>query len=389
MLTDDLDRLAAFEPGPFPVLSLYLDTGPDDTGRRHFDAFLRKELRSRMETYPANSTARQSFEQDVEKVHKYIETNLKPDTNGLAVFASSGRNLFEAIQLPVRFENLVVANDRLHLYPLARAEDQFPRYAALLADTNHARLFVFSTGRRIDNVEVEGQKTKQVKVGGWSQARYQRHIENYHLQHVKEVVDVLDRVVRDEQIPHVILAGDEVVVPMLRDQMPKHLSEKIVDILRMDQRTPEHEVLARSLEVLRRKDAETDEAVVQDLIGQYRGGGLATVGAEEVLAALQKGQVDTLVITARPDLIEGAEVIASAPDGAVEHTGSVSAGLAAVDAAAATADDRPADNTPPALRVADELVIRAKQTSANLRFIENPQLLADIGGVGAFLRFRA
>jgi len=36
---------------------------------------------------------------------------------------------------------------------------------------------------------------------------------------------------------------------------------------------------------------------------------------------------------------------------------------------------------------ANDLVTLAKQTSATVRFIENPQLLADVGGVGASLRF--
>ena len=39
--------------------------------------------------------------------------------------------------------------------------------------------------------------------------RYQRHTENYHLHHAKEVIEKLDRLVREERIEHVILAGDE------------------------------------------------------------------------------------------------------------------------------------------------------------------------------------
>ena len=39
------------------------------------------------------------------------------------------------------------------------------------------------------------------------------------------------------------------------------------------------------------------------------------------------------------------------------------------------------------VKLADELVTRAEQTSARIRFIENAELLADIGGVGALLRF--
>jgi len=38
--------------------------------------------------------------------------------------------------------------------------------------------------------------------------------------------------------------------------------------------------------------------------------------------------------------------------------------------------------------LSDELVTRAQQTGARIRFIEDAALLAGIGGVGALLRFR-
>ena len=50
--------------------------------------------------------------------------------------------------------------------------------------------------------------------------------------------------------------------------------------------------------------------------------------------------------------------------------------------AAAVAEPLPAPE-----KVADQLVRLARQTSANVRFIEEPALLAEAGGVGAFLRF--
>ena len=38
--------------------------------------------------------------------------------------------------------------------------------------------------------------------------------------------------------------------------------------------------------------------------------------------------------------------------------------------------------------LADLLVTKARQTDATVTFIEDPALLADVGGVGAFLRWR-
>src|SRR5690606_15613120 len=220
MLDDDLDRLAAWEPSGTPVLSLYLDTRPDETGRRTFDIFLRNELPKRLETWPASSAERASLEADRERISRYLDDELQTSTKGIALFACHAADLFEALQFEVPLENLIGVSDRPQLYPLARVLDQYPRYAAVLADTNQARIFVFSTGRRERELEVQGRPTKHHKVGGWSQARYQRHVEHIHLQHVKEIVDVLDDLVRREQIEHVVLAGDEVVVPMIREQLP-------------------------------------------------------------------------------------------------------------------------------------------------------------------------
>ena len=44
--------------------------------------------------------------------------------------------------------------------------------------------------------------------------------------------------------------------------------------------------------------------------------------------------------------------------------------------------------SPAVAQTVDELVARAQQSSARIRFIEDDNLLADVGGVGALLRFR-
>ena len=51
-----------------------------------------------------------------------------------------------------------------------------------------------------------------------------------------------------------------------------------------------------------------------------------------------------------------------------------------------TSDPAAADAT--RLVVADELVTRAEQTGARVRFIEDASLLEPVGGAGALLRFR-
>jgi len=63
-LAAQLDRVAAFDSGPYPVVSLYLNLQPDQHGRDNFDPFLRKALAERIRTYGAEGPERASLERD-------------------------------------------------------------------------------------------------------------------------------------------------------------------------------------------------------------------------------------------------------------------------------------------------------------------------------------
>jgi peptide chain release factor subunit 1 len=235
-----------------------------------------------------------------------------------------------------------------------------PRYAVLLADTRLARLFVVAASTMERAVQIEGVKTHRHKMGGWSQARYQRHVDNNHLQHAKEAVDALARVVQADGIEAIVIAGDEVIVPLLKEQLPKELAARVVDVLKLDIRAPEREVLEATLDTMREKDAETDRGRVDALLDAYRANGLAVVGVEETTRALSLGQVDELLLTSVPRAIDAGHATGAA--GVTEPS--------------------------PEEQAADALIVGARQTGAALRFIEDAALLAPVGGVGAFLRFK-
>jgi peptide chain release factor subunit 1 len=370
-LETHLKALADFEPSALPVLSLYLDTRPNEHGRDQFQPWLRKELASRGRFFTAGSVEAKSFETDSRRIQEWLSERLNPASKCVAIFACSGATeFFEAEQFETDIaKSELYVQDQPHLYPLARLLDQYPRYAAVLANTNSARIAVFGLNRLQSAQEVHNAKTKRTNVGGWSQARFQRHVDNFHKQHAKEVIEVLDRIVREESIKHVVLAGDEeVVIPLLKEEMPKHLRDIMVDTLRLDSTAPDTVLLERSMEALREEDGRRDAEKVEFLINEYRSGGLAVAGFIDTFSALEKGQVDELVLAASPSAIE-------APEEALAVTPQ-------------TAGDTKSDAQSRAQLIADALVTAAQKTSANVSFIEDPHRLADLGGCGALLRYR-
>jgi peptide subunit release factor 1 (eRF1) len=137
-------------------------------------------------------------------------------------------------------------------------------------------------------------------------------------------------------------------------------------------------VLKASLEAMQRHNARSDREKVEAAVGEYRAGGLGVVGPEDTLDALTKGQVDELLIAGT--LREMQRVQGGTAEGSTDGTSeAVVTPVAAGEAAAAG---------PEAVRLADELVTKAKQTSAGITFIEDPALLSDYGGVAALLRFK-
>lgn len=373
-LRERLEKLATFEPQEVPVLSLYLNLSADQHGRDNYQTFVRKVVGERQKAFRDNTPERLSFDQDVKRLTTYLADEVNRESNGVAIFACSAADgFFEAIQLdaPVD-EHWLFVGDAPHLYPLARLVDQYPRYASVVLDTHRARIFVFSLGATEQRRQVISTKTRRNSMGGWSQARYQRRADNFHLLHIKEVVETLDKIVRQDNIQHIVVAGDDVVVPLLKEQLPQRLIDKLVDVLRLETYSSEDEILEATLEAMRQKDAETDEEKVKELLDAWQGTGLGVVGAEATLHALSLGQVDELLISGS----EGALRVVPLPSDA-------SKGKITVDTSGPDTGSEPDK-----VKLASELVKRAEQTAARVRFIENADLLSEFGGVGALLRFR-
>jgi peptide subunit release factor 1 (eRF1) len=367
-------KLADFEPTSLPVLSIYLNTQPDNHGRTpDLQPYLDREFKSLRSTWPASTPARESFDRDAERIGAFIADNLENSVNGLAIFACSGKDLFETIQMaaPVR-ENRTYVYHQPHLYQLALIDDENPRYAAVFTDASRARIFVFGLGRKLDDDQVKNKTMHRVKVGGWSQARYQRRVENAQAQHAKEVAEHLVEIVREDRISQIVIAGDSETVPVLMEHLPQEIRGMVIEGPKIANHASEQEIFSATIDTIKEESAKTEAEKVNRLLEAYRARGLAVVGPEATLEALTNGQVDELLLSKllertneEPVLID-AVVAPEIPD-----------------SSGGTESDQPREASLP-----DLLVTKATQTSAAITFIEDSTLLESVGGVGAILRWR-
>ena len=303
---------------------------------------------------------------DIQKILEFLADE-KPASQALAIFTSSADpGLFETvpIEAPLGGHRLYIDREP-HVFPLERLADQYQSYAAVLVNTNTARLYVFSAGAAERQIVVKNKKGKRVSAGGWSQARYQRRAENLHIKHMKEVAEAVDRLVQEESIARVLVAGDDVALPLLREHLAPATLELVTEVGGVDIKTSDNDLFRVTLEAFREADQQSDQDRVDAVLNAYRSGGLGTVGLAGVRAALERGQVDRLLVPATP--------------------------------AKSTADHATADTAatgPKELQseldesVIEELVTLARRTDAEITFIEDARLLVPARQVGAMLRYR-
>jgi len=345
-----LRRLAEMEPGDLPVLSVYLDmrlhaTG-ENPGVRSGLVVLKDRLREIEKTFPPRGPQLDSFRADAARIEEYLARDFGPDAHGLALFTCAGRDLFEEVEASVPFENQVAVGAVPEIFQLAQLLDDLETALVALVDSNTARFFVTrrgwlkELGGPDDNPKYYGKRA----VGGLSQSNIQSHADEMRARFARQVAEELDRLVTRTGATRLILAGDEVAIPHLRNALPRHVADLVHDeVLRIDIRASQDAVQGEIDPLLTALEASDALAVADRLIGAIRADGLGVVGQRETRAALEQGQVDTLLLDPTAEL--GAE-------------------------------DR------------SELVGLATRTGGTIEIVEGHEAFAQLGGVGALLRYR-
>ena len=185
-------------------------------------------------------------------------------------------------QLAGRVPHLVVVTDRLG------------------ADVSVAT----NPGRPTQEEEIEGDgfHARKVKVGGWAHNTYMHTAENQWEENAGRVADRLDDLAAAAGARFVLVAGDVRARQLLTDKAGKDVGAVLVS---MDgggraagaDRAP---VEQRATELVAEHEAH-DEAQAVEQVEAASAHGLAVTGTADVVEALRKAQVETLVLADRPD----------------------------------------------------------------------------------------
>ena len=289
--TVDLRELAEMTAPERAFLSVYLSR-PKSVGE--LDRRLKAVRRALKAGGEAAKDEREHFDENVKLVRDYLAGN-RLTSGSLCLLACWALDFFRAIPLAAPVPDLVLIDASPCLRPLAELQDEYENVAVVVADNKKARIFMVSSAVAGDAEVVKGNVKNHVKKGGWSQQRYERRRDKQLLLYAREIAEALGRLSEDEGFRRIILVGGKEILRAVHGDLPQHLqamvAEKAVHLARGDQA-----VNADIAELFAEQERQSEADLWEKIRVEHLRGGLGVVGIEDVVAAAQRGRVETAIV---------------------------------------------------------------------------------------------
>jgi peptide chain release factor subunit 1 len=368
-----LRRLAELRPPARKVLSVYVDLHPAEFGTRPARATeigsLLDEAERRVREVELDHAARAALAGDVERVRDTLRNDggLARGAHGLAIFACGPAGVFELLRLPQAVPPAVVVDDAPWLDPLV-GQERARRCLALVSRRALRVLLDDADGELREIAELVDDVHGQHEQGGWSQARYERSVEEDVRRHLQRSAEAL--FARRAAFDVLAVGASAELWPELERLLHPYVRERVIGRFDVEvEHAGAEEALAAAQPLLDAAAGRRLERLLAQVAAGIGEGEGAVGGAGPVLAALSERRVEALLYE---------DGFAAAGFACPE------AGWVGLDASACPLGAVRADAVENVLDAA--IAIALLQSAEVVPLREGPQL-GPLGGIAAVLRF--
>jgi peptide chain release factor subunit 1 len=299
---EDLRELAAFEAGKGYAVSLYLDLDPsvtptpadaatrlhsllDEAGR--LGAAHREEL---------THDQKVGLRADLQRIREHYEHDFTRDgARSFAIFVDGLDDLWQLIPLLDPVEDEAKVARALYLAPLIPLVGRGEGALVAVVGRERGEIFQLRGGRLVEVADRTEARPGKHDQGGWSQARYQRHIEHLVYDHLRHVSEELDRLVRAAHRPRVVVVSSEETRAEIDELLSKEVQGAIAGWAQAEAHAKAPELLPLVEPILERTLAEEETAVIERWRAEAGRNGRAAAGWEQTLEAVSDARVDLLL----------------------------------------------------------------------------------------------
>jgi peptide chain release factor subunit 1 len=299
---DSLRELASFRAQNGCAISLYLDLDPSVTPTaRDAATRVRSLLDAGSKSHGATRgdlahEVRQGLKADFERLERFFESDFDRDgAQGLAIFTAGLDNVWSTLSLPVPVPDMVRVADDFLLAPLVPLVGRGEGALVVVVNREAGRVLALRRGRLEEIADRTEDAPSRHDQGGWSQARFQRHVDNVAHEHFKLVADELERRFRRLQRPRIVVVCSEEVRPEFADVLATDVADAVIGWAAAEQHAGPAELQDAVVPLLESWRAEREAELVERWREEAGRGGRAASGWDETLQAASDARVDTLI----------------------------------------------------------------------------------------------
>jgi len=228
----------------------------------------------------------------------------QPGRYGLAIFARSGEvAAVETLPAPPPSDEASVGPVP-HLMPLIAQRGEEVPYVRVLADRTGADVDAISAGGVPRHREVSAAETfpmRKVHVGGWSHRRYLQAVEETWKRNAGDVAAAALDLAETVDAEVIVVGGDVRAVQTFTGRLPKRWQSRVVSTDAGSRHAGADEDALDDVTV--QAIADVADRHLREALDRYRtqlADGTAGTGLTDVVARLQRGQVDTVLLVDDP-----------------------------------------------------------------------------------------
>jgi peptide chain release factor subunit 1 len=295
-----LRDLAGFRADNGCAISIYLDLDPSTTPtipdvETKFNSRL-AEAEKLAEEHADERDCRLALRDDLQRIREWWDREFERDgAHGVALFASSADGMFLALPLAKSVGDVVRIGRELAIAPLV---SQLGLEGDLVAFVSRERGTVYrlTGGRLVEVIDESEEQHGQHQQGGWSQARYQRHIDNLVQQHLKTVGGEIDKHARRGGAPRIVVVAPEEMRGDFESALAAETREAIVGYATAEAHAGPTELLEAARPLLDEARARDEEETLERWREAHGRGERSAAGWKQVLEAASDARVDVLLV---------------------------------------------------------------------------------------------
>ena len=300
---EQLRELAAFRTEKGCAVSLYVSLDPSEvptpaaleTTVNSLLAQAERQLDERKSRLARE--AREALKADLRRIERWFDDDFdRQGARGVAVFACGLDNFWSTLTTPDPLADDVKLATELYLAPLARLVGRMDATLVAAVGRERGSVYRLRGGQLVEIADESESVPGQHDQGGWSQGRYERHIDEIVERHWRRVADTLDTCVRKLHGARVVLVGAEDMRSDFEDVLSNEVKGCLAGWATAEAHADAPQLLEAVKPVLDEWWASRESVLLERWREEAGRNGRASAGWEQTLEAASDGRVELLLV---------------------------------------------------------------------------------------------